>query len=203
MTRKRLGVLLSGRGSNFLSIHEAVQQGEIDGEIVCVISNRPDAAGLARARELGLEALLLDHKTFASREEHEHAVRAALDARNLDFIVLAGYMRRLTGAFVAAYENRIINIHPSLLPAFPGVDAQRQAIEHGVKITGCTVHFVTEEVDGGPIIVQRAIEVLPDDDAASLSARLLHEEHRAYVAALRLVCSGRYEVEGRRVVVRN
>lgn len=198
---KRIAVLLSGRGSNFSSIHEAISRGEIPARIVSVISNRPDAAGAARARELGYPTFVIDHKSFASREQHEEAVRKTIDEQGAEIICLAGYMRRLTGAFVGAYPNRIINIHPSLLPAFPGVDAQKQAVEHGVKIAGCTVHFVSEDVDCGPIIVQRAIAVLPDDSGETLAQRLLPEEHRAYVEALKIVCSDAYRVEGRRVIV--
>jgi phosphoribosylglycinamide formyltransferase-1 len=181
----RLAVLLSGRGSNFQAIHEAIRRGELDAEIVCVISNRPDAPGIARAREYGYDAHVIDHKTFPNRPAHEHAVLAVLEKARPDYVVLAGYMRLLSPAFVERWRNRILNIHPSLLPAFPGVDAQAQAIAHGVKISGCTVHIVDERLDAGPILVQRAVEVREDDTAESLAARILVEEHKAYVDALK------------------
>ncbi len=183
----RLAVLLSGRGSNFQAIHEAIQRGELDAEIVCVISNRPDAPGIARARTYGYDAHVLDHKTFANRAAHEAEVLRVLEAARPDYIVLAGYMRLLSAAFVERWRNRILNIHPSLLPAFPGVDAQAQALKHGVKISGCTVHLVDENLDAGPILVQRAVPVLPTDTVETLSARILEEEHRAYVEALQLL----------------
>jgi len=196
----RLAILLSGRGSNFAAIHDAIVRGELDAEIVCVISNRPNAAGIERARTLGLPAHVIDHRSFASRAAHETEVLRVLADAHPDFIALAGYMRLLSPAFIAAYPMRIINIHPSLLPAFPGVDAQAQAIAYGVKVSGCTVHFVDENLDAGPIIVQRAVAVRDDDDASSLSARILEEEHGAYVEALRKLAEGGYRVEGRRVV---
>jgi phosphoribosylglycinamide formyltransferase-1 len=180
----KLAVLLSGRGSNFAAIHDAIGRGELEAEIVCVISNRPEAAGIERAREWGLEAHVVDSKAFASRPAHEYEVLRLLERAQPDFIALAGYMRLLSADFVAKYPNRILNIHPSLLPAFPGLDAQKQAIEHGVRVSGCTVHFVDENLDAGPIIVQRAVEVHDDDDAESLSARILEQEHIAYVEAL-------------------
>ena len=180
----RLAVLLSGRGSNFAAIHDAIARGELDADIVCVISNRPDAVGIARAKEWGLDTHVIDHRAFASRPAHESEVLRVLDNARPDFIALAGYMRLLSSDFVAKYPNRILNIHPSLLPAFPGVDAQKQAIDYGVKISGCTVHFVTEKVDAGPIIVQRAVEVRDGDTAETLAARILVEEHLAYVEAL-------------------
>jgi len=186
----RLAVLLSGRGSNFQAIHEAIQRGELAAEIVCVISNRPDAAGIQRAREYGYAAHVIDHKTFASRAAHEAEVLRVLEEARPDYIALAGYMRLLSPAFIDRYRNRILNIHPSLLPAFPGVDAQAQAIAHGVKISGCTVHFVDENLDAGPIIVQRAVPVLDGDTAESLAARILVEEHKAYVEALEVVSRG-------------
>jgi len=196
----RLAVLLSGRGSNFAAIHDAIVRGDLDAEIVCVISNRPNAPGIERARALGLPAHVIDHRSFASREAHETEVLRVLADARPDFIALAGYMRLLSPAFIAAYPMRIINIHPSLLPAFPGVDAQAQAIAYGVKVSGCTVHFVDENLDAGPIIVQRVVAVRDDDDASSLSARILEGEHGAYVEALRKLAEGGYRVEGRRVV---
>jgi phosphoribosylglycinamide formyltransferase-1 len=196
----RLAILLSGRGSNFSAIHDAIARGELDAEIVCVISNRPSAPGIEYARALGLRAHVVDHRAFDSRAAHEAAVLAILENAKPDFIALAGYMRLLSPAFIAAYRMRIINIHPSLLPAFPGVDAQAQAIAYGVKISGCTVHFVDENLDAGPIIVQRAVAVDPHDDSSTLAARILGEEHAAYVEALVKLASGDYKIDGRRVM---
>lgn len=198
--RMRLAILLSGRGSNFQSIHEAVQRGALQAEIVCVVSNRPDAPGIARARDYGYAAHVLDHKTYANRAAHEQDVLRVLDAARPDFIVLAGYMRLLGKSFVERYPNRILNIHPSLLPAFPGVDAQAQALAYGVKVSGCTVHFVDEHLDAGPIVVQRAVEVRDDDSAETLSARILVQEHEAYVEALQKLATRTWRVAGRRVV---
>jgi len=195
----RLAILLSGRGSNFQAIHEAVRSGTLDAEIVLVLSNRPDAPGIERAREYGYNAPVVDHKTFANRTAHEEEVLRRLDAAHPDFIVLAGYMRLLSAAFVERWRNRILNIHPSLLPAFPGVDAQAQALAHGVKVSGCTVHFVDEHLDAGPIIVQRTVPVHDDDTPDTLAARILVEEHAAYVEALTKLARG-YRIEGRRVV---
>ena len=195
----RLAILLSGRGSNFQAIHEAVKRGALDADIALVISNRPDAPGIERAREYGYDAHVVDHKTFANRAAHEAEVLRLLDGARPDFIVLAGYMRLLSAAFVERWRDRILNIHPSLLPAFPGVDAQAQAVAYGVKVSGCTVHFVDEHLDAGPIIVQRVVEVREDDDASTLAARILEQEHAAYVEALRLLRGG-YRIEGRRVL---
>ena len=195
----RLAVLLSGRGSNFAAIHEAIRAGALDAQIVSVISNRSDAAGLQRAREWGYTGHAIENKG-RTRSDHEAEVMRVLEAAQPDFIALAGYMRLLGSPFVARWPNRILNSHPSLLPAFPGVDAQAQAIAHGVKVSGCTVHFVDEALDAGPIIVQRAIKVLDEDDADSLSARILVEEHKAYVEALQWLASGNYRVDGRRVI---
>ena len=196
----RLAILLSGRGSNFQAIHDAVRSRALDAEIVCVISNRPDAPGIARARDYGYAAHVLDHKTVANRAAHEQEVIRVLDDANPDFIALAGYMRLLGASFVERYRNRIINIHPSLLPSFPGVDAQAQAVAYGVKVSGCTVHFVDEHLDAGPILVQKTVPVLDVDTADSLSARILEEEHRAYVEALQLLSKKPWRVDGRRVV---
>jgi phosphoribosylglycinamide formyltransferase 1 len=195
----RLAILLSGRGSNFQAIHEAVRSGKLDAEIVCVVSNRPEAPGIERAREYGYDAHILDHKTFPSRAAHEEAVLAVLEAAKPDYIALAGYMRLLTSAFIERWRNRIVNIHPSLLPAFPGVDAQAQAVAYGVKVSGCTVHLVDENLDAGPILVQRTVEVRDDDTAETLSARILVQEHEAYVEALGVLARG-VRVVGRRVV---
>jgi len=196
----RLAVLLSGRGSNFQSIHEAIQRGALDAEIVCVISNRADAPGLARGRDYGYAAHALDHKAFADRAAHEEEVLRVLDEARPDFIALAGYMRLLGKSFIERYPNRILNIHPSLLPAFPGVDAQAQAVAYGVKVSGCTVHFVDEHLDAGPILVQRAVDVRDDDTAETLSARILVQEHEAYVEALQKLATRRWRVAGRRVL---
>lgn len=195
----RLAVLLSGRGSNFASIHEAIAAGRLDAEIAAVISNRADAPGIQRARDWGYDARVIDHRQFLNRAAHEAEIRKILDAARPDIIVMAGYMRLLSPTFVAAWMNRIVNIHPSLLPSFPGVDAQAQALAHGVKVTGCTVHFVDEGLDAGPIIVQRAVEVRDDDSVETLSARILEEEHIAYVDALRILAAGNYVIEGRLV----
>jgi phosphoribosylglycinamide formyltransferase-1 len=195
----RLAILLSGRGSNFQAIHEAVQRGALDAKIVCVISNRPDAPGIQRAREYGYDAYTLDHKTFPNRAVHEDAVMRVLERAQPDYIALAGYMRLLGPTFIARWRNRIVNIHPSLLPSFPGIDAQAQAIAHGVKVSGCTVHFVDEQLDAGPILVQRTVAVRDDDTAETLSARILVEEHAAYVEALTLLARGA-RIVGRRVL---
>jgi len=195
-----LAILLSGRGSNFEAIHSAIATGALDARIVCVISNRPDVRGLARARELGLVAHVFDHKRYPTREAHEEDVLRALAEAEPDFVVLAGYMRLLSPAFVAAFPHRILNIHPSLLPAFPGVDAQAQAVAYGVKVSGCTVHFVDENLDAGPIVVQRAVPVRDDDTADTLAARILEQEHAAYVEALVKLSTMRWRVDGRRVI---
>ena len=196
----RIAILLSGRGSNFAAIHDAIARGELDAEIVCVISNRADAPGIERAKEWGLAAHVIENRAFASRPAHEYEVLRVLEHAKPDFIVLAGYMRLLSAEFVAKYPNRMLNIHPSLLPAFPGVDAQKQAIEYGVRVSGCTVHFVDENLDAGPIIVQRAVEVRDGDEADSLAARILEQEHAAYVEALVRLSTRAWRVEGRRVV---
>jgi phosphoribosylglycinamide formyltransferase 1 len=195
----RLAVFLSGRGSNFAAIHQAIVEKRLDAGIVAVISNRADAPGIARAREWGLPAHVIDNRDSPTREAHEKKILDVLRNARPDYIALAGYMRLLSASFIAMYRNRIINIHPSLLPAFPGVDAQAQAVAHGVKISGCTVHFVDELLDAGPIIVQRPVEVRGDDTAASLSERILAEEHIAYVQALQILAAGRFRIEGRRV----
>jgi len=191
----RLAILLSGRGSNFEAIHRAFA-----GQIVCVITNRPEARGFARAKELGLPAHAIDHRKFPTREAHEEEVLRVLAEAEPDFICLAGYMRLLSPAFVAAYPHRILNIHPSLLPAFPGVDAQAQAVAYGVKVSGCTVHFVDENLDAGPIVVQRIVEVRDDDSADALAARILEQEHIAYVEALIKLSTRTWRIDGRRVI---
>ena len=196
---KRLGILLSGRGSNFEAIAENVARGAIDAQIAVVISNRPEAQGIETARQRGLNAVCLPSKSL-DREVYDRQVAAELMKHGVDLVCLAGFMRLLSGWFVREFPRRILNIHPSLLPAFPGLDAQHQALEHGVKITGCTVHFVDEHLDAGPIVAQAAVPVLDSDTVESLSARILKEEHRIYSEAIRLVLSGGYRIEGRRVV---
>jgi phosphoribosylglycinamide formyltransferase-1 len=198
---KKLGILLSGRGSNFMAIADQIEAGNLDAEIAVVISNRPDAVGLEVARQRGLNALILASKGVP-REEHDQRMGDELEQAEVDFVVLAGYMRLLSASFIQRFPQRIVNIHPSLLPAFPGLDAQKQAFDYGVKFAGCTVHFVDEQLDHGAIIVQRAIPVLPTDDEHSLAARILDQEHVAYSEALGILCSGRYEVVGRRIVVK-
>jgi phosphoribosylglycinamide formyltransferase-1 len=195
-----LGILLSGRGSNFEAIAKNVSAGKIsDAQIAVVISNRPDAGGLETAKRLGLTALAIPSKGVP-REEHDRAVVAALREQNVDLICLAGYMRLLSPWFVQQFPRRILNIHPSLLPAFPGLEAQEQAFAYGVKVSGCTVHFVDEELDHGAIIVQKAVQVLDGDDEHTLAARILEQEHLAYTEAINLVLAGKYEVVGRRLV---
>ena len=198
---KKLGILLSGRGSNFEAIADSIQSGRLAAEIAIVISNRADAAGLDSARRRGLNAVLIPSKGRV-REEHDAEVVSALQQAGVDLVCLAGYMRLLSPAFVRAFPHRILNIHPSLLPAFAGVDAQKQAIEYGVKVSGCTVHFVDEHLDQGPIILQKIVPVLESDDDHSLAARILEQEHIAYSEAIGMVLSGEYEVQGRRVVRR-
>jgi phosphoribosylglycinamide formyltransferase 1 len=197
---KNLGILLSGRGSNFEAIANNVAAGKIaNAEIAIVISNRADAHGIEIARRLGLHALVIPSKGKA-REEHDREVVAALQERKVDLVCLAGYMRLLSPWFVKQFPHRILNIHPSLLPAFPGLEAQEQAFAYGVKVAGCTVHFVDEELDHGPIIVQKAIPVLDPDDEHTLAARILEQEHIAYSEAINLVLEGKHEVIGRRFV---
>lgn len=196
---RRLGILISGRGSNFLAIADAIAGHRLDAEIAVVISNHPEAPGLAAARERGLTAVVLPSKGL-DREAYDRQLIAELKKNRVDLVCLAGYMRILSGHFIREYAQRIVNIHPSLLPAFPGLDAQHQALDHGVKFSGCTVHFVEEGLDSGPIIAQAVVPVLADDTVESLSARILKQEHRIYPEALALVISGKYRVEGRRVV---
>src|SRR2546425_6429672 len=192
---KRLGILISGRGSNMLALSDAVREGRIpNAEVALVISNIETAAGLEKARERGIETIVLNHRG-RTREEHDRAMAAELKRRRVDLICLAGYMRLLSPWFIREFEHRILNIHPSLLPAFPGFDAQRQALEHGVKFTGCTVHFVDEQLDHGPIVMQRAVEVFDDDTVEALSARILEQEHRIYPEAAARVLSKGFRVE--------
>jgi phosphoribosylglycinamide formyltransferase-1 len=199
---KNLGILLSGRGSNFMAIAENVRQGIIRAQITAVISNRPEAPGLEHARQLGLNAVSIPSKG-KSREQHDPEVIAALQAAKVDLVCLAGYMRLLSPEFIHAFPQRIINMHPSLLPAFPGLDAQKQAFDYGVKVSGCTVHFVDEFLDHGAIIVQKVVPVLPDDDDHTLAARILEQEHIAYSEAINMVLRGDHEVQGRRVLLKS
>jgi phosphoribosylglycinamide formyltransferase 1 len=196
---KKIGILLSGRGSNFEAIADSIKAGRLRAEIAIVISNRADAPGLESARRRGLHAQLIPSKGRI-REEHDADVVAALKLAQIDLVCMAGYMRLLSPQFVQAFPNRIVNIHPSLLPAFPGMDAQKQALEYGVKITGCTVHFVDEHLDHGPIILQKTVPVLDGDDVHTLSARILEQEHVAYSEAIALILSGNIEVKDRRVL---
>ncbi|MBV8205722.1 MAG: phosphoribosylglycinamide formyltransferase [Acidobacteria bacterium] len=196
---KRLGILLSGRGSNFLAIASSVAAGELPAEIAIVISNRGEARGISAARERGLLAAVVPSRG-REREEHESEVVSLLQQRQVDLVCLAGYMRLLSPQFVRAFPHRILNIHPSLLPAFPGLEAQRQALDYGARVTGCTVHFVDEHLDHGPIILQQAVPVLESDDLAALSSRILEQEHIAYPEAIRRVLGGGWTIEGRRVV---
>ncbi|MBL8296375.1 MAG: phosphoribosylglycinamide formyltransferase [Bryobacterales bacterium] len=198
---KRLGIIISGRGSNFEAIARNIRAGNIpDAEIAIVIANRESAAGLEIARELGLKAICLPSKGI-DREAYDAQLIGELNDHQVDLVCLAGYMRLLSPPFIRAFPMRILNIHPSLLPAFPGLDAQHQAFEYGVKVTGCTVHFVDEHLDHGPIVLQAPVDVLPTDTAETLSSRILAEEHRIYSEAIRIVLSGRFRVEDRRVIL--
>jgi phosphoribosylglycinamide formyltransferase-1 len=197
---KRMGVLLSGRGSNFEALAESVAAGRIPGaEIAVVISNREGAPGIDRANSRGIKSKVIPSKGL-EREVYDRQVSAVLDEHKVDLICLAGYMRLLSPFFVAKYPNRILNIHPSLLPSFPGLESQRQALEYGVKFAGCTVHFVDENLDAGPIILQATVSVLDEDTEASLSERILKEEHRIYSEAVKIVLEGKFKIAGRRVV---
>jgi phosphoribosylglycinamide formyltransferase 1 len=197
---KHIGVLLSGRGSNFEALAESVSAGRIPGaEIAVVISNKPDAKGLERAKARNIPTRMIPSKGL-EREAYDRQVAAVLQEHKVDLICLAGYMRLLSPYFVAAFPQRILNIHPSLLPSFPGMESQRQALEYGVKFAGCTVHFVDENLDAGPIVLQSVVPVLDSDDEEKLSERILKEEHRIYTEAVKLVLEGKYRIEGRRVI---
>jgi phosphoribosylglycinamide formyltransferase 1 len=195
-----VGVLISGRGSNLQAIIDEVAAGRLDARVRVVVSNRADAQGLARARDAGIETLVISHRAFPSREAFDSAVVAELVAREVGLVCLAGFMRLLSPVFIRAYPNAILNIHPALLPAFPGLDAQHQAWEHGVKISGATVHIVTADLDAGPIVLQKAVPVFDDDTADTLAARILVEEHRIYPEAIRVVLDGKWRIEGRRFI---
>jgi phosphoribosylglycinamide formyltransferase-1 len=194
-----VGILLSGRGSNFAALAAAIARGEVPAAIALVVSNVPSAPGLARARELGLPTLALPHGESPTREEHDERMISALAGAGVEWVCLAGYMRLLSPRFVAAFPRRVLNIHPSLLPAFPGLHAQRQALAAGVRVSGCTVHLVDEGLDSGPIVVQRSVPVLDGDDEESLSARILEQEHQAYAEGLRRLLTEPWRVEGRRL----
>ncbi len=196
----RLGILISGRGSNFDAIAENIERGALSAEIAVVISNRPDAPGLEIARRRGLPPVCLPSRGL-DREVYDQSVVAELRKHDVELVCLAGYMRLLSAGFIRAFPQRILNIHPSLLPAFPGLDAQHQALAHGVRISGCTVHFVDEDLDAGPIILQAAVPVQDDDSVETLSARILRVEHRIYSEAIAIVLRGAYRIEGRRVIL--
>ncbi|HXN20704.1 MAG TPA: phosphoribosylglycinamide formyltransferase [Candidatus Binatus sp.] len=198
--KKRIGVLLSGRGSNFEALASRVASGRIpNAEIALALSNREDARGIEKARALGIEARVISSKGL-EREAYDKLVIAALQEKRVDLVCLAGYMRLLSPQFVAAFHNRILNIHPSLLPAFPGLEAQRQALEHGVRFSGCTVHFVDENLDAGPIVLQACVPVEDSDTPETLSERILRQEHRIYAEAVRIVLEGKFRIQGRRVL---
>lgn len=199
--KTRVGILISGRGSNMVSLVQGMQEGYIPGEPAVVFSNKPKAAGLAKAAELGVATEVLSHKGFKPRQEHEKKVIEIMHRYEVELVCLAGYMRLLSPLLVGEFRNRIFNVHPALLPAFPGLDGQKQALDYGVKISGCTVHIVDEECDHGPIVAQAAVPVEEGDTEETLSARILEHEHRIYREAVKLYCEGRISVEGRRVRV--
>jgi phosphoribosylglycinamide formyltransferase-1 len=199
--KKRIGVLLSGRGSNFEALAQSVAAGRIpNAEIAIALSNREDARGIEKARAFGIEARMISSKGL-EREAYDKLVVAALQEKCVDLVCLAGYMRLLSPQFVAAFRNRILNIHPSLLPAFPGLEAQRQALEHGAKFSGCTVHFVDENLDAGPIVLQACVPIEDSDTPETLAERILQQEHRIYTEAVRIVLAGRFRIENRRVLI--
>jgi len=198
--KTKIAILISGRGSNMLALADAVREGRVpETEIAVVVSDQPNAAGLGIAQSRNLKTVVVERRG-RSRDEHDRELVTVLQEHRIDFVCLAGFMRLLSAHFLSAYRNRILNIHPSLLPAFPGLDAQKQALEHGVKFSGCTVHFVDQTLDGGPIIAQRIVPVLDEDNEETLSERILEEEHSLYAEALAVVTSGNYEIVGRRVV---
>ncbi|MBI1995745.1 MAG: phosphoribosylglycinamide formyltransferase [Deltaproteobacteria bacterium] len=196
-----MAVLVSGSGTNLQAIIDQIEAKRLDAKIEVVLSNKADAYGLVRAKNHGIATEVLDHKQFPSREAYDQAVVDILRARGVELVVLAGFMRLLSPVFVKAYSNRIMNIHPALLPSFPGLHVQKKAVEHGVRFSGCTVHFVNEECDEGPIIIQAVVPVFPDDSEESLAARILKQEHRIYPRAIQLYAESRLHVEGRRVLV--
>ncbi len=197
----RIGVLISGRGSHLRNLIACSERGEIDARVVTVISNNPDAPGLQYAKEAGIESVVLSHRLYPDREKYDEQLAANLEQDKVDLVCLAGFLRLLSAPFVRRFPLRIMNVHPSLLPAFPGLHSQEQAMEYGVKVTGCTVHFIDEGLDSGPIILQKTIEVLPDDTADTLSDRLLPLEHKTYAEAVKLFFENRLKVEGRKVII--
>jgi phosphoribosylglycinamide formyltransferase-1 len=197
---RRLGVLISGRGSNLQALIDAVRTGRLDATIAVVLANRPSAQGLELARQAALETVVLDHREWELRDTYDAALAAALQQRDVGLVCLAGFMRLIGPPMLDAFPNAILNIHPSLLPAFPGLDAQRQAVEYGVKVSGVSVHFVTDELDGGPVVLQRAVPVHDDDTDETLSVRILEQEHLVYPAAVEQVLAGGWRVEGRRFI---
>lgn len=201
MAKIRLGVLISGSGTNLQAIIDRTVTGELDAEVACVISNKAGAVGLERARKHGIAAIHLDHRSFSGRSEYDAALAKTLQEFNVDLVILAGFMRIVTPVLLDAFPNRVMNIHPALLPSFPGLDAQKQALDYGVKLSGCTIHFVDAGTDTGPIILQAVVPVLEDDTEESLSKRIHHEEHKLYPAAIQLFAESRLKVEGRRVVI--
>ncbi len=200
LSERRIGVLISGRGSNLQSIIDAIACGRLAATIAVVVSSRADAAGLQRARDAGIEALCLSPRDYPDREAYDRAIAEALQTRRVSLVCLAGFMRLVGPPLLEAFPHRILNIHPSLLPAFPGLEAQRQALDYGVQVTGATVHLVTAQLDGGPIVLQAAVPVRPRDTVETLSARVLVEEHRLYPEAIRIVLEGLWSIEGRRLV---
>jgi phosphoribosylglycinamide formyltransferase-1 len=196
-----IGVLISGSGTNLQAIIDAIEAGKLDAKIEVVLSNKADAQGLARAQKHGIPTEILNHKNFSSREAYDEAVVVLLRRRGVELVVLAGFMRLLSPVFIRAYSNRIMNIHPALLPSFPGLNVQQKAVEHGVRFSGCTVHFVNEECDEGPIIIQAVVPVFADDTGAALAARILEQEHRIFPRAIQLYAEGRLKVVGRKVWV--
>src|SRR6185312_7953620 len=196
-----IGVLISGGGTNLQAIIDAIEAKKLDAEICVVLSNKTDAYGLARAKQHGIATAVLDHKSFASREAYDQAVVDVLRGRGVELVILAGFMRLLSPVFIKAYSNRIMNIHPALLPSFPGLHVQKKALDHGVRFSGCTVHFVNDECDEGPIIIQAALPVFSDDTEETLAARILEQEHRIYPRAIQLFAEGRLHVVGRKVLV--
>ena len=201
MDKLPIGVLISGSGTNLQAIIDAIEAGRLDAKIEVVVSNKANAFGIELARRHGIPTEVLDHRSFSSREAYDEAVVAILRQRRVALVVLAGFMRLLSPGFIRAFANRIMNIHPALLPAFPGLNVQQRAVEHGVRFSGCTVHFVNEECDEGPIIIQAVVPVLPDDTGETLAARILEQEHRIYPRAIQLYAAGRLQIVGRRVVV--
>lgn len=200
-TKIRVGVLISGNGTNLQAIIDRSERGELDAEVVCVISNRADAFGLERARKHGIAAIHLDHKSFSGRSEYDGELVRTLRKFKVELVVLAGFMRIVTPTLLDAFPNRVMNIHPALLPAFPGLDAQKQTLEYGAKVSGCTVHFVDSGTDTGPIILQSVVPVLEGDTEATLAERIHLEEHKLYPAAIQLFAEGRLKVAGRRVII--